>query len=89
MPRSSRMTPRTPGGGGELIRAYALLDRAAWIVGRTIRLNPGGGEYEARVHRIERQPGLAGWVRITHTRPELGRKTVNVLPPSVEVRVLS
>lgn len=82
----NNMLARTPGGEGELIRAHELLKRQP--TGRTIRLNPGGGEYDA-VFMDARDQGLPrGWIRIKHQRPGLAKPTINVVPPSVEVRIL-
>lgn len=79
----SNMRPQTPGGVGELVQAVDLLGST----GLRIRLNPGGGEYEATLQGVGFQPGHPSLVRIRHTRAGM-QSTINVIPASTQVRIL-
>jgi hypothetical protein len=85
------LRPARPGGDGEMLSAAALLlrwDCEPGVIGRRVRLNPGGGEYEAVLLRVQSQTvGSSQFVRLTHQRDGL-HPTINVVPPSTEVRIL-
>ena len=85
----SRLNSTRPAGDGELLAASDLLfDGGGRALGRRIRLNPGGGEYEAVIMAVSLQETPAGWVRIAHTRDGYAKPTINVVPPSAEIRVV-
>lgn len=88
MANRGNLRPTTPGGDGEIVTAAELLERHAIAsqTGRMIRLNPGGGEYEAFVVDVRPQPVPAGWVRLTHRRVGVDTLTVNVVAAGVEIR---